>query len=405
MGVTHMNLGILMSLFNNLYFRDTLSIWAEFVPQARMHVCLGGRAVKQPCASACELRASRLLAAGSSLARRSFSSTGCLATCPSSSSSSESARAPQECTLPAAPPRPRSAHGGALALRRGPARCFAARVRAGRWVTGSTADLYHVLITMFLNPGTVDEQAYLFPYQDTVQVSAGTGLPCPASRPSGGGRQHVSRVGSAHATALVRTPRHCSQNGKHAPPPAGLQSHEARAGAHRTTSRCVRAAAPQTVLLLAALVAVPCMLLPKPLILNARYKASQVRCGRGAHTLGWASSGRGTLPATSVRGWAAKIDGGRERGHELELRKRRACGRAFLRSPSRAGGAQRGVLCGGGRGRRDARPRARRRRRRPRRPRAWRVRLWRGVLCRWAREFATLMLLHQCSPPPQGWAV
>ncbi len=35
MGVIHMNLGILMSLFNNQYFRDSLSIWAEFVPQVR----------------------------------------------------------------------------------------------------------------------------------------------------------------------------------------------------------------------------------------------------------------------------------------------------------------------------------------------------------------------------------
>jgi vacuolar-type H+-ATPase subunit I/STV1 len=35
MGVTHMNLGIMHSLFNNLFFRDWLSIWAEFVPQAR----------------------------------------------------------------------------------------------------------------------------------------------------------------------------------------------------------------------------------------------------------------------------------------------------------------------------------------------------------------------------------
>ncbi len=32
-GVTHMNLGILMSLYNNNYFRDSLSTWCEFVPQ------------------------------------------------------------------------------------------------------------------------------------------------------------------------------------------------------------------------------------------------------------------------------------------------------------------------------------------------------------------------------------
>lgn len=33
LGVVHMNLGILMSLFNHTYFRDTLSTWCEFVPQ------------------------------------------------------------------------------------------------------------------------------------------------------------------------------------------------------------------------------------------------------------------------------------------------------------------------------------------------------------------------------------
>ncbi|KAG2432238.1 hypothetical protein HXX76_009157 [Chlamydomonas incerta] len=32
-GVTHMNFGILNSLYNNIFFRDYLSIWAEFVPQ------------------------------------------------------------------------------------------------------------------------------------------------------------------------------------------------------------------------------------------------------------------------------------------------------------------------------------------------------------------------------------
>eukprot|EP00882_Tetradesmus_deserticola_P022198 GHRQ01024091.1.p2 GENE.GHRQ01024091.1~~GHRQ01024091.1.p2 ORF type:complete len:145 (-),score=62.26 GHRQ01024091.1:795-1229(-) len=35
LGVVHMNLGILMSLFNNLYFKDRLSTICEFVPQVR----------------------------------------------------------------------------------------------------------------------------------------------------------------------------------------------------------------------------------------------------------------------------------------------------------------------------------------------------------------------------------
>lgn len=33
LGVTHMNLGIVMSLYNNLYFKDRLSTICEFIPQ------------------------------------------------------------------------------------------------------------------------------------------------------------------------------------------------------------------------------------------------------------------------------------------------------------------------------------------------------------------------------------
>ncbi|PNW78309.1 hypothetical protein CHLRE_09g402500v5 [Chlamydomonas reinhardtii] len=33
LGVAHMNFGIINSLYNNLYFRDWLSVWCEFVPQ------------------------------------------------------------------------------------------------------------------------------------------------------------------------------------------------------------------------------------------------------------------------------------------------------------------------------------------------------------------------------------
>lgn len=33
LGVVHMNLGIIMSFFNNIYFKDRLSTICEFVPQ------------------------------------------------------------------------------------------------------------------------------------------------------------------------------------------------------------------------------------------------------------------------------------------------------------------------------------------------------------------------------------
>lgn len=33
LGVIHMNLGIIMSVFNHRYFQDSLSIWFEFLPQ------------------------------------------------------------------------------------------------------------------------------------------------------------------------------------------------------------------------------------------------------------------------------------------------------------------------------------------------------------------------------------
>uniref|UniRef100_A0A7R9Z4K4 V-type proton ATPase subunit a n=1 Tax=Chlamydomonas euryale TaxID=1486919 RepID=A0A7R9Z4K4_9CHLO len=39
-----------------------------------------------------------------------------------------------------------------------------------KWISGSTADLYHVLIAMFLTPGEVDAQAYLFDGQAAFQV-------------------------------------------------------------------------------------------------------------------------------------------------------------------------------------------------------------------------------------------
>lgn len=37
LGVAHMNLGIVMSLWNNMYFKDRLSTICEFIPQ------VGGR--------------------------------------------------------------------------------------------------------------------------------------------------------------------------------------------------------------------------------------------------------------------------------------------------------------------------------------------------------------------------
>eukprot|EP00879_Flechtneria_rotunda_P014171 GHRR01014808.1.p1 GENE.GHRR01014808.1~~GHRR01014808.1.p1 ORF type:complete len:648 (+),score=178.01 GHRR01014808.1:407-2350(+) len=42
LGVSHMNLGIMMSLFNNLYFRDRLSTLCEFIPQVGVVMHLAG---------------------------------------------------------------------------------------------------------------------------------------------------------------------------------------------------------------------------------------------------------------------------------------------------------------------------------------------------------------------------
>eukprot|EP00882_Tetradesmus_deserticola_P031960 GHRQ01036149.1.p1 GENE.GHRQ01036149.1~~GHRQ01036149.1.p1 ORF type:complete len:133 (-),score=44.12 GHRQ01036149.1:242-640(-) len=39
-----------------------------------------------------------------------------------------------------------------------------------KWLTAKTTDLYHVMIYMFLSPGTVDEAGYLFPGQAGLQV-------------------------------------------------------------------------------------------------------------------------------------------------------------------------------------------------------------------------------------------
>ncbi|GIL60309.1 hypothetical protein Vafri_14937 [Volvox africanus] len=89
LGVAHMNLGIIMSLLNNNYFRDRLSTLCEFVPQMIFLNGLFG---------------------------------------------------------------------------------YLSALIVGKWVSGSLVDLYHVMIYMFLSPGTVDQSGYLFRGQDTVQV-------------------------------------------------------------------------------------------------------------------------------------------------------------------------------------------------------------------------------------------
>jgi vacuolar-type H+-ATPase subunit I/STV1 len=39
-----------------------------------------------------------------------------------------------------------------------------------KWASGSIADLYHVMITMFLAPGSMDAQGQVFEGQGSVQV-------------------------------------------------------------------------------------------------------------------------------------------------------------------------------------------------------------------------------------------
>ncbi|GLC52630.1 hypothetical protein PLESTB_000651000 [Pleodorina starrii] len=89
LGVVHMNLGIMMSLLNNNYFRDRLSTICEFVPQMIFLNGLFG---------------------------------------------------------------------------------YLSALIVGKWVSGSMVDLYHVMIYMFLSPGTVDSAGFLFKGQDSVQV-------------------------------------------------------------------------------------------------------------------------------------------------------------------------------------------------------------------------------------------
>lgn len=88
-GVTHMNLGIFCSLFNQLFFRDKLSIYTEFVPQILFLNSLFG---------------------------------------------------------------------------------YLSLLIIIKWVTGSTADLYNIMIYMFLSPGTLDESNTLFAGQAFLQV-------------------------------------------------------------------------------------------------------------------------------------------------------------------------------------------------------------------------------------------
>eukprot|EP00878_Enallax_costatus_P010440 GHUV01010898.1.p1 GENE.GHUV01010898.1~~GHUV01010898.1.p1 ORF type:complete len:788 (+),score=229.98 GHUV01010898.1:234-2597(+) len=89
LGVVHMNLGIMMSLYNNLYFRDRLSTICEFIPQMIFLNSLFGYL--------------------------------CI--------------------------------------------CI-----VYKWLSAKQTDLYHVMIYMFLSPGTVDEAGYLFKGQAGLQV-------------------------------------------------------------------------------------------------------------------------------------------------------------------------------------------------------------------------------------------
>jgi len=88
-GVIHMNLGIVCSLFNQMFFKDKLSIFCEFIPQ--------------------------MLFLNSLFGYLSFLITL-------------------------------------------------------KWITGSTADLYNIMIYMFLSPGSLDESNRLFPGQAGFQV-------------------------------------------------------------------------------------------------------------------------------------------------------------------------------------------------------------------------------------------
>lgn len=88
-GVIHMNLGIFCSLFNHLFFKDKLSLYAEFVPQVLFLNSLFG---------------------------------------------------------------------------------YLSFLITLKWITGSTADLYNIMIYMFLSPGTLKPENTLFPGQAAFQV-------------------------------------------------------------------------------------------------------------------------------------------------------------------------------------------------------------------------------------------
>lgn len=45
-----------------------------------------------------------------------------------------------------------------------------------KWLSAKTTDLYHVMIYMFLSPGTVDKDGFLFSGQAGLQVSASTNI-------------------------------------------------------------------------------------------------------------------------------------------------------------------------------------------------------------------------------------
>ena len=228
-----MNLGILMSLFNQRYFRDALSTFCEFIPQMIFLNALFGYLcflILLKCAH------TRSIASPAAAEQCWPAHLAIRAVC-----LSQNRAAPHSLH----PVRGRDWQRGDCTVRLW--ECF-----CDRWVTGSTADLYHIMIYMFLNPldcdcgGTCPENV-LFPGQCVLQVRF-VSLPLPKRRSTCS--VLVLPVACAVLVCIV-------------------------AAVLRHAVLCTHTSHPalfvQPLLLIAALVAVPWMLIPKPYYLRKRH--------------------------------------------------------------------------------------------------------------------------------------
>jgi hypothetical protein len=139
-----MNLGIVMSLYNNVYFKDPLSTICEFVPQVRMFVCAACAA----CAACAVCAACAACAACVFLT----CSGACWVLFLVRDNTKLKTPACETRTDPHPPPASIH-HPAPQMIFLNALFGYLSFAIVYKWISGKVTDLYHVMIYMFLAPG------------------------------------------------------------------------------------------------------------------------------------------------------------------------------------------------------------------------------------------------------------